>query len=187
MTTSVLTLCLILIDDPDDQEKFQILYEKYEDDALKAAYSILREYALAEDASQETFIRIARIIKRVDMNNNPRSFVITVAQNIAKDIVKKYSKESISYDVYNTFYEEEKITPSKKVEEREYIEKLARYVRSLNPIYSQIFVMRYVHQMGYGEISKALGVKEPALRKRMERLRKMMFDFLEEETRNNGK
>ncbi len=187
MTASVLALCLFLIDEPDDQEKFQYLFEKYEEDAIKAAYSILREYALAEDASQETFIRIARVIKRIDLNNNPRSFIITVAQNVAKDIVKKYSRESISYDVYNTFYEAEKVTPCKEIEEREYIERLSRYVKSLSPIYSQVFVMRYVHRMEYGDISKALGVKEPALRKRMQRLKKMMFDFLEKETRNNGK
>ncbi len=179
MNASMFALCLMLIEEPDDQEKFQIIYDNYNEDMFKAAQGILRDYALAEDAVQIAFVRIARVIKRIDMDNNPRSFVITVVKNVAKDIVEQYEKEMVNFDTYSIYYESSDAYSYKTVEERDFIEYVANYVMTLKPIYSEVFLLRYHYEMKYDEISQLLNVDVATLRKRMERLREMIYDYLE--------
>lgn len=181
MTTAVFSLCLMLIDTPEEQNKFQFIYNNFRDDMLKAAYSILKDFDLAEDAVQNAFIRIARVINRLDMSNNPRSFALTVVRNTSRDIAARNDMEYSDPDICSIAYDPEQNSPENVAEDNEYIEKVSRYVMSLKPIYSEIFVLRYVHRMKYSDISKVLNVDEPALRKRLERLKGMILDFLEEE------
>ncbi len=178
---------MMLIDTPEEQDKFQFIYNNFRDDMLKAAYSILKDFDLAEDAVQNAFLRIARVIERIDLDNNPRAFALTVTRNASRDIAAKNEMEYAEPDICSIVYEPEQNYPENVAENKEYIENLSRYVLTLSPIYAEIFVLRYVHRMRYSEISKVLNVSEAALRKRLERLKGMMLDFLETEAERNDR
>ncbi len=174
---------MLLIEEPDEQEKFELIFNNYKDDMLKAAYRITKDYALAEDAVQNAFIRIAGAIKRVDMDNNPRAFAITVACNAAKSIVAKHSIECTNFDTYSTYYEVSDYNVAKEAENRDYVERVSRYVMTLKPIYRDAFVLRFLHDMKYEDMAVLLDEETATLRKRVERVKNMIFEYLGKDRR----
>lgn len=181
MIAAMLSFCMVLIDEPDDCEKFKSLYDRYKDDMFRAAYSILRDHSLSEDAVQDALIRIARVIKGIDMSRNPRSFVITVAKNTARDLVIANSHEEYSFDCHEMYYKSADTDVEKKIEQSELIEQLAHYIMTCKPEYYEIFVLKYFNGLSYKQITQVLGITNEAARKRVQRIREMLFDYLEGE------
>ena len=56
----MLAFYMAFIDDEDDREKFEIIYNVYRKRMVSTAYSLLRNHEDAEDAVHDTFIKIAR-------------------------------------------------------------------------------------------------------------------------------
>ncbi len=52
----MLAFYMAFIDDEDDREKFEIIYNEYRKRMVSTAYSILRNHEDAEDAVHDTFI-----------------------------------------------------------------------------------------------------------------------------------
>lgn len=178
MITSIIAFGMLLIDEPDEQEKFQFLYENYESEMIRTAVSILNDYGLAEDAVQESFLRIASIISSVDLSNNPRSFALTVVSNTARKIAMQNNREKYCNidSVYCTFSDMRMI---EKIENKDVIESISRFVMTLDPIYIDIFELKILHKFQYKDISKALDTPEATLRKRMQRLKELIAKFLD--------
>ena len=57
-----------LIDDESDRQLFTVIYNKYRQQVYLCAFDILGDEGLAEDAAQETFLRIAKNMGRYDFN-----------------------------------------------------------------------------------------------------------------------
>lgn len=61
-------------------------------------------------------------------------------------------------------------------------EEIGRALARLRPHYREAFLLRYVEGMGYGEISRLTGAKEPAIRMRVKRasdqLRELLRDVI---------
>lgn len=180
MSAAVLVLCMLLIKDPKDQEKFQLLYNSYNKDMLRAAYSVIRDYGLAEDAVQESLMRIVKVISSVNMSYNPRAFVITVAKNVARDMVAKLDREVCCFDTYSIFYEYSDKEMHMKIENEDLAMKAAKYVATLKPKYTELFSLRCCCKMQYKDIEKVLNVPEATLMKRMQRLRELIVEYLGE-------
>jgi len=81
----MLLFYLNLIDNEEDQSKFQMIYETYNKSMLFKATEILKDEYLAEDAVQEAFLQISRNIKtiRTDYPGETKNYVITIVQNCA--------------------------------------------------------------------------------------------------------
>lgn len=61
----MLSFYLTLIDEPSDKEKFTEIYEHYKGMMMQKAMSILHSSALAEEAVQESFVKIAKNIFKI--------------------------------------------------------------------------------------------------------------------------
>lgn len=185
MSASVLTLCLLLIDDPREQEKFQYIYDNYGNDMIHAAWSVVKDFDLAEDAVQDALLKIALVVKNIDMTRNPRSFAITAAKNAAINIVKKNQMEKHNIEV---FIEHSGVPLNEtrlSVDNADLVESLSHFIMGLSSEYAEIFVLRIYNGMSYKDISKVLGTPEATLRKRMERLRKLLTEYIKGEYDDN--
>ena len=66
------------------EEKFQEIYDKYKNLVLKVAFDMTKDYYLAQDICQETFMRLYGyqdniIVERV------KSWLVVVASNLVYD------------------------------------------------------------------------------------------------------
>lgn len=90
----MLSLYLSMIDTQEEREKFERLFHQYERCLKYTAQNILFDEHLAEDAVQETFIRIISCLDKIDESDEHKTiaFLITVIKNISYDMKRKRGK-----------------------------------------------------------------------------------------------
>ncbi|WP_100065626.1 RNA polymerase sigma factor [Miniphocaeibacter massiliensis] len=157
-------------------KKFNNLYKKYKNYIFVICNNILNDLSLSEDATQDTFISINNNLKKVeDINSNrTKGYIAIIARHKAIDL---YNKKN------NIVFVEDEIFSNNGVEidplENMYYENLLNLIRNLKVEYSNILMLRFVHEMEYKEIAITIGISESAARKRVERAKKALQTALE--------
>lgn len=87
----MLSFYLTLINEPSDKEKFTEIYEHYKGMMMQKAISILHSSALAEEAVQESFIKIAKNIFKISspICSKTASFIVIIVRNTSYDILRR--------------------------------------------------------------------------------------------------
>ena len=84
----MLVTYLNLLDDPEEQRKFERVYTEYRQMMFYVANDVLHNEYDAEDAVQQAFMRVMNHLDGVDENDKhkTKSFLSIIAQNVAIDI-----------------------------------------------------------------------------------------------------
>ena len=87
----MLTVLLALIDTPEEKKRFEELYYQYERLLYFIAKQRLGDVHLAEDAVNETFIRVIRHFDGIDEIDSPRTkrYLVVILKNVCSDIYTK--------------------------------------------------------------------------------------------------
>lgn len=85
----MLAICLALIDEPSDKEKFLTIYDKYKNMMYSKAMSVLHVSSLAEEVVQESLIKIAKNISKISSVDcsQTRSFIVIIVRNTSLNII----------------------------------------------------------------------------------------------------
>ena len=76
------------------EERFQELYLKYHRPVLQIAYKIVRNYYEAQDICQNTFVKMFRRLDLSLPDENIKYWLLVVAANEAKDLVRKSGRHA---------------------------------------------------------------------------------------------
>lgn len=178
---------LALLETIEQKNELAEFYEQNKDRFFGIAYSSLNNLEEAEDAVQETFLRIA---------DNPRKFFemssrerVRFVEGIVRHVsIDKYNKnrKNAAIPIENI---DSRITYSGISPEEKYItdlsaEELVQFTLTL-PEKQRLALFMYVHQkLSYSEISRILGISEELARKRVSNARKAIKDFVERINKN---
>lgn len=174
-------LFLAAIEDEQDRSKVEALYEKYKKDMFKAAYRVLNDYQLAQDAVQTAFINIINNLEKIDeINcNKTRAFVVIIVRNISINLYRKKKKH---YNIELEALEEILPDDGKSIEEilidSEMLNMIAAKMKELHTPYSDIISLKYFYQYTNGEIAALLNITEENVRVRLHRARQSFFKLL---------
>lgn len=176
----MLTLYLSMIDDPQEQRKFERLYSSYRQTMYYVAYRVLNNQEDAEDAVHQAFLRVIDHMDDIDEEDKARtkSFLSIITKNVAIDIYrrnKKGAEHEISYDEYEIFIEDPN---GQKFEEADV---LTGVIAKLPPHYAEVIRLTYVHGYSSDQIGKILGLSSDNVRQRLVRARKKLEQMLNEE------
>lgn len=80
-----------------DSNSLGIVYDLTSKGVFSFVLTILRDYQLAEDVMQQTYIKIYENIKSYKRSTNARNWILTIAKNSALTMIKKRQRE-ISVD-----------------------------------------------------------------------------------------
>lgn len=82
---------LLLLDTQQERSEFETLYDNYHMMVYRAAYSVLKDEYLAQDAAQITFLKIVRKFDRVRSQNvlDEKGYIYRMAINAEKDMLDK--------------------------------------------------------------------------------------------------
>lgn len=157
-------------------EKFNKLYEKYKNYVFVICNNILKDSNLSEDAMQEAFVSINNNLENITDydSNRTKGYIAVIARNKSINI---YNKEKNLIFLEDDFFENEKVEI--EMLDNLYYENLLKLIRNLKMEYSNILILRYVHEMAYSEIAKTLEITEANARKRVERAKKALKTALE--------
>ena len=171
----MLGLYLALIDEPQEQEAFTRLYLKYRKLMHYAARKILGNDMLAEEATHEAFIRIAKNFSKVGEIDSPatKRFVVVITENVAKTIWnKEYKHRSVNFDVNDE--QINVLNSGNVIDEKLDKDSIVTDILELPKKQRDTLYLYAIYGYSYKEIANLLGISEMAVRKNVERGRKTL-------------
>lgn len=75
-----------------DLGAFRVLYETYSRSVFATSYSILGDWAAAEDAAQEVWVKVHQNLDRFQAGTNFKAWLLTIAHHSAIDLQRKVKK-----------------------------------------------------------------------------------------------
>jgi len=158
-------------------------YRLYEQKMYGYAYRILKDAGLAEDAVQNSFLRL---MKRETFFQDPESeeckrYIITVVRNAAIDLFneRRKSQEMICLSNDDELFEQAVLDESEQgAEEHEW---LLDHMKQLSEDYRRVVLCIAGRNMSVRETAKHLGISEVNVRKRYERAKKKLVRMREEQ------
>lgn len=165
-----------------DEEKFRCTYQQYVRLVYYIAFEILQQKEDAEDAVQETFIRVAKNIFKISDPFCPetKNFVVIICKNVSLQILKK-RKHSKMKELSDYIPDERhEGNPYGISSENDTIRIIVDVILTLPDRYRDCLYMELVEELDHKEIAFMLGQKPETVRKRLQRGKKLLRKKLEE-------
>jgi RNA polymerase sigma-70 factor, ECF subfamily len=156
------------------------LMNEYGKDVFLLAYSFVKEKALAEDISQEVFIKCYRSIEGFRGEASIKSWIYRITVNTSKDFLKRKSFNVLKYPKW--FFENlQRIGSSEEaVLKRDQHEILLDCVLNLPVKYREAIVLHYFHDLKVNEMAETLELNPNTVKTRLTRgrdaLRKVLIE-----------
>jgi len=117
--------------------------------------------ALAEDLTQETWLRAANVAPGASAAvDNPKSYLFRIAANLANDHLRRarHGIELQGQDDIVPLFPDARPSPEQEAAGRSELQHLLRAVDSLSPRAREVFILAKVHELSHAEIADRLGI-----------------------------
>ncbi|NOH02713.1 MAG: sigma-70 family RNA polymerase sigma factor [Chloroflexi bacterium] len=141
-------------------EALEALVLRYEKKAIRTAYFITHDEALARDVVQDVFLQIYRAIRRFDETRRFEPYLLQCVVNASLNAVKKSAKQ-ISLDEDLSEVESllsEAASAETEIESRQFKAEVLDALSKLHPRQRAAVVQRYYLEMNEKEMSASLGI-----------------------------
>ena len=169
---------LSMMDTPEEQGKFAVLYEKYRHLMQQVAMNVLHDRFLAEDAVHNAFLKLSMHMADIGEpeSRQTKRYLITIAKNAAIDIYRKKSLR-IRREVYmdELGEDEQPMTYMETDTDNAVLDIL----KNLPIKYRDIFLLKYSAHLENGEIARLCGIQEGTVRQRIARGKRLIENELQ--------
>jgi len=135
-----------------NEKAFEEFYKITNKSVFTFVYSFVKRKDIAEDLTQDTYIKVKRFIFSYKQNTNASAWLLQIAKNITLDYLKKYKSET-NFDVSEIDIPSDK---NSSPELRLYLHDLMN--KYLSEEERQIILLHDVHGYKNREISKFLNI-----------------------------
>jgi RNA polymerase sigma-70 factor (ECF subfamily) len=153
-----------------DEAAFTELVARHHRDLLRVAYVICRDPALAEDSAQAAWATAWRRIGDVRDPNLIRSWLVAVAANEARRIMRSRYSRVLEISVADIELEGVTDLRSDPLADGIASADLRRVLAALDPTDRALIALRFVAELSSDEIGHALGMSSSGARGRLSRL-----------------
>ena len=168
---------LSLINDLEEQKEFERIYYKYKELMYYIAYDVLKDTYMAEDAVQNTFLKIIDMynLLKFDNENQLKSFICILTKNNAISIYRK-RKHELFLDFEKEMNSQSYFAPNivNTVENKMIIMRIF----DLPDIYKDVLILKFFNGFSNKEISNTLEISEINVRKRIERAKSYLKGWM---------
>lgn len=154
----------LAFDSNEDRDKFTYLYQTY----LRTVYWTIKriipniDEAALEDLSQDTFLKVAENLDKIDLNDSirTRNYIITIARNFSKNYLRSHEKdaelhlESLENQLPDT------VNVLELMVKKEFYACLREEIKNLKESYQTVLELKYGAQMSNDEIACFLNIKK---------------------------
>jgi RNA polymerase sigma-70 factor, ECF subfamily len=156
-----------------DQAAWEQIVRQHWRKVFNIAYKFTGRHDLAEDLTQDVFVKIFKSLDTFDRRANFQTWLVSVSRNLCIDHYRSVRKERETIDrdvdpgdlapVSNT------ASPFASLEAGDRRQLLQRGLRELAPTLRQAVLMRDLQELSYQEIADALGLPEGTVKSRINR------------------
>lgn len=170
-------------------EAFTQLVETYQRPVYNLCYRMLGDPDEAEDAAQETFMRVYEGIKRYDQQRPFSTWLLSIAAHYCIDQLRKRRMTFLSMDALpHLDPPDQSPGPETAFHLREAQGRVESLLKTLNPQDRAAVIMYYWYDFSYEEIAKTLSFTISAVKSRLHRARLALAQtWTEQETNKFAK
>lgn len=165
--------------DKNKESELRLLFEAHYARVYRTAYFFTRNPSLAEDVTQETFLRAFQSLEQLRDQAKAENWLVAIAANLARNVLRKERRTfafgsllEVASSAGEEFLEEEIFAQERRA-------KLQILIASLPLYYREVIVLRYYAEMGVEEIAAALEISPGTVKSRLNRARSYLARKIE--------
>jgi len=165
-------------------EAIEVLVRLHSRLVYRIAYAVLRRHHDAEDATQETFLRVLRYSPRLESVEDPKTWLARIAWRVAVDRAKRHgSKREIALEGDDPERPIVEIASSETPADETFQGNqvgtvLGKLIAALPEKLRQPLILSTIEEMSPREVAATLGISEAAVRSRVFRARQILKEKL---------
>jgi len=150
-----------------DEDAYREMMRRYGPAVYDLIYGMVGIRELAEDLTQETFVKTFEALEQQDPDRKPLAWIKRIANNTAIDYVRLKRPDSTrSHLTLTPGYLERRAmpiqtpprTPTGDMDRREFAAAYKRALSQMRPEYRRCFVLHYQEELTYDEIADIMNV-----------------------------
>ena len=162
-----------------DEKAFSSIFERYADPIFGFIYRMVGRYDLAEELTQETFVRAYRKLHTLRLHPNAKlsTWLFSIAKNVARESLRVKIRDSRKVGLSDSSVEDlsdDAPWPDAQLLSQEFNRIIQDALRSLDEDKRMIFTLRVIQQRSYKEIAEITGFSVPKLKTDLFRARAEM-------------
>lgn len=169
-----------------DKDALCRIYEKYIDDLLRVATSLLSDIQSAEDCLHDVFVNFAGTVDGSMIHSNLKSYLISCVANRARDQLRSKARQS-TYQPEQLCSRPVSTSPAKQLIDTEESARVFEALAELPYQQREVFVLRIQGQMRFREIAGLLGLSINSVQSRYRYAIEKLRTILNEENQNETK
>lgn len=184
----MLTLYLAYLDDDNDKELFEEIFNSYKKQMVVLAESLLKNEDDAEDVVGDVFLRIAQknwdVVCGIKNETDLRNYLLKATKNTSLNMIKAKKKDNISLDTVSEY----NINDIEELSDNTFIEmicnkfeynKIIEAIQSLDTKYRDVLYYHFVLDLTVPQTAKSLNQTLTTTKKQLVRGKKILLSLLE--------
>lgn len=178
----MLAICLAMLEDPSDSDKFTAVHDKYHSKMLRFALGITQNEYDAKEVVQNSFVKLAYAFHKVSHleMRGIESYLHRIVRNEAINFVTRSNKRMVCLDMDLFNYFEEVETPETDLVEKEAYTRIVDCIKQLPYTYRDVLSMSIVDELKPAIIADVTNKPINTVKSTLKRGRKMLKEKLEE-------
>jgi RNA polymerase sigma-70 factor, ECF subfamily len=169
-----------------EQHAMAALIDRYKSAVFGLCYRMLGHRQDAEDAAQETFVRVLRSLHRWDADRQFEPWLLTIAGNRCRTMLQRRTRRPAAAALVEAPADE---TSPELQAAQQLAEEVSLALEQLRPEYRQAFVLFSEHELSYAEIAEVMDIPLGTVKTWVHRARRELISHLDgrgvlEEPRN---
>lgn len=161
-----------------EKQALSVLMQRYRRKALSFAYRYLGDFDDAEDAAQDSFVKVYHFAGRFDNRSTFSGWFYSILINCCRDRLRQRKR----FGLFTKRLEQETVTanPGPEYELRDQAKMLQMALQKLAPDKREILTLRLSQELSYEEMAKTLGISIGTVMSRLFRAKKELEKMLKE-------
>jgi len=160
-----------------DQEAFRLIFDRYSRPVIGFIYDMVSDRELAEELTQETFVRAFRAIHRMKPETKLSTWLFGIARNVARESLRARTRANMQVTLEHESVidvSDQKPVPVDRLLSKELNELIHRALEALDDDKRLVFTLKVFHQCSYEEIAEITGFSLAKLKTDLHRARAEM-------------
>lgn len=160
-----------------DEEAFRLIFDRYARPILSFIYDMVSDRALAEDLTQETFVRAYRALDSLRDESKLSTWLFSIAKNVARESLRTRTRDkgNVELDGETAFeLRDETANPAGELLDKELGGVVRNALARLDEDKRLVFTLKIFQQRSYEEISEITGFSVGKLKTDLHRARAEM-------------
>ena len=157
-----------------DADAFRLIFERYSRPVISFIYDMVDDRALAEELTQETFVRAFRAIHTMRAETKLSTWLFGIARNVARESLRARARANRHVDLADKSVmdlSDDKPVPVEGLLSKELNEVVRRSLAALDEDKRLVFTLKVLHQCSYEEIAAITGFSLAKLKTDLHRAR----------------